>query len=120
MLKDAKKDEDWCGALRRQGVNVDKALVRMKGNEAAYRDFLMEFFDDPDFESMEEAVKAGDVRAAFDYAHGLKGMAATLGLDEICHRLNILVEILRAGSLGGAVEAMENVTAACGTVTRLL
>ena len=36
MLKDAKKDEDWCGALRRQGVNVDKALVRMKGNEAAY------------------------------------------------------------------------------------
>ena len=42
MLKDAKKDEDWCGALRRQGVNVDKALVRMKGNEAAYRDFLME------------------------------------------------------------------------------
>ena len=58
MLKDAKKDEDWCGALRRQGVNVDKALVRMKGNEAAYRDFLMEFFDDPDFESMEEAVKA--------------------------------------------------------------
>lgn len=120
MLKEDKKVDDWCGTLRGQGVNVDKALVRMKGNETAYREFLIEFFDDPDFDSLEEAVKAGDVWAAFDYAHGLKGMAANLGLDEICRRLNVLVEILRAGSLDGTVEAYEELAKSCSTISHLL
>ena len=83
MLKDREKDEVWCNALREQGVNVDKALERMKGNAAAYRDFLIEFLTDPDFASLEEAVKAGNVRSAFDYAHGLKGIAANLGIDAV-------------------------------------
>ncbi|MDE7184913.1 MAG: Hpt domain-containing protein [Lachnospiraceae bacterium] len=120
MLKDNEKDEDWRSVLRGQGVNVDKALERMKGNEVAYRDFLIEFFADPDFESLEEAVKAGDAQAAFDCAHGLKGMAANLGLVEICHRLSVLVEILRKEQIEGAAEAFGEVMSACGNVTRLL
>lgn len=114
------KDDDWRSVLREQGVNVDKALERMKGNEAAYRDFLIEFFADPDFEFLEEAVKAGDVRSAFDCAHGLKGMAANLELVEICQRLSVLVEILRAEQIEKAAAALEQVMAACGNVTCLL
>ena len=120
MLKDREKDEVWCNALREQGVNVDKALERMKGNAAAYRDFLIEFLTDPDFASLEEAVKAGNVRSACDYAHGLKGMAANLGLDAVCHKINVLVEILRAEQTEGAAEALGEVMAACTDVTRLL
>lgn len=120
MLKDREKNEALCNALREQGVNVDKALERMKGNAAAYRDFLIEFLTDPDFASLEEAVKAGNVRAAFDYAHGLKGMAANLGLDVVCHKINVLVEILRAEQTEGAAEALGEVMAACGDLTRLL
>ena len=57
---------------------------------------------------------------AFEYAHGLKGMAANLGLDVIYHPLSQLVEILRQGSLEGAMDVYERVCAACKMITVLL
>lgn len=106
--------------LRERGVDVDKALERMKGNKEAYRNFLIEFFEDPDFEALGEAIKAGNARNAFEYAHGLKGMAANLGLDEVRGKLSVLVEILRSGGLDGATEAYDDVTGACRMITVLL
>lgn len=106
--------------LRLRGVDVDKALTRMKGNKEAYRNFLAEFFADSDFEALGEAIKAGNVQNAFEYAHGLKGMAANLGLDEVRGKLNVLVEILRPGGLEGAEGAYEEVMEACRQVTVLL
>lgn len=116
-----KKDGDFLwDMLRERGVDVDRALTRMKGNKEAYRNFLAEFFEDPDFAALREAVKAGNVQSAFEYAHGLKGMAANLGLDEVRGRLSVLVEILRPGGLEGAEEAYGDVMEACGMVTVLL
>lgn len=116
-----KRDGDslW-NMLRRRGVDVDRALARMKGNKEAYRNFLVEFFTDPDFEALGEAIKAGNVKNAFEYAHGLKGMAANLGLDEVRSKLGVLVEILRPGGLEGAAEAYEAAMEACRLVTVLL
>lgn len=109
-------DEEFCDVLREKGVSVDKALERMKGNKNAYRSFLEEFFEDPDFEALSAAVNAGEVGNAFDYAHGLKGMAANLGLDEICDKLSVLVEILRAGGMEGAAQAYAEVAQAVRVV----
>ncbi len=106
--------------LRERGVDVDRALSRMKGNKEAYRNFLVEFFADPDFEALGTAVRAGDAKHAFEYAHGLKGMAANLGLDEVRGRLGVLVEILRPGGLDGADKAYDEVMEACRIVTVLL
>lgn len=106
--------------LRERGVDVDKALARMKGNKTAYKNFLKEFFEDPDFGALGTAIEAGNVKNAFEYAHGLKGMAANLGLDEVRSRLSVLVEILRPGGLEGAREAYDDVMEACGTITVLL
>lgn len=106
--------------LRERGVDVDKALERMKGNKDAYRRFLMEFFADPDFDALGEAIETGDAKNAFAYAHGLKGIAANLGLDEVRGSLSALVEILRPGKLDGAQEAYNEVLNACGVVTVLL
>lgn len=113
------KDSLW-DMLKEKGVNVDKALERMKGNKDAYKSFLTEFFEDPDFEILGEEIKAGNTKNAFEYAHGLKGMAANLGLDEVRSKLSVLVEILRADGGEGALEAYDDVMEACGVVTMLL
>ncbi len=117
----AAKDENalW-DRLREMGVDVDKALERMKGNKEAYKRFLKEFFEDPDFEGLEKEINAGNARNAFEYAHGLKGIAANLGLDGVRNKLGILVEILRAGRLEGAQDMYRDVMEACSDVTILL
>ena len=106
--------------LRERGVDVDKALARMKGNKEAYRNFLIEFFGDPDLEALGVAIRAGDAKSAFEYAHGMKGMAANLGLDTVRGRLSVLVEILRPGGLEGAQKAYNDVMEACRCITVLL
>ncbi|MDE7321290.1 MAG: TetR/AcrR family transcriptional regulator [Lachnospiraceae bacterium] len=117
----AAKDENllW-DRLRETGVEVDKALERMKGNKKAYKCFLKEYFEDPDFVSLEKEIRAGNARSAFEYAHGLKGIAANLGLDGVRNKLGILVEILRAGGVEGALETYYDVMEACSVVTMLL
>lgn len=113
------KDVLW-DMLRKRGVDVDRALARMKGNKDAYKNFLIEFFGDPDFEALGTEIKAGNAKIAFEYAHGLKGMAANLGLDEVRSRLGVLVEILRPGGLDGAQKAYDDVMETCGKITVLL
>lgn len=114
------EEESIWNLLREQGVNVDKALERMKGNKEAYKNFLKEFFEDPDFEALQESIEAQNVKDAFDYAHGLKGMAGNLGLDRVHGKISILVEILRQGSLEGAMEAYEEVMETCKGIMNLL
>ena len=62
----------------------------------------------------------GNAKEAFEYAHGLKGMAANLGLDAVHEHLSVLVEILRPGELAGAREAYYNAIQACQEITELL
>ncbi len=119
-IKAQKDEESIWELLKEKGVNVDKALERMKGNKEAYKSFLVEFFEDPDFESLKNEIMAENARNAFEYAHGLKGMAANLGLDNIHNKLSVLVEILRQGSLENAQESYEKVMQACEAVTELL
>ena len=120
IVKRDNAEETIWGSLKEKGVNVDKALERMKGNKEAYKKFLKEFFEDPDFELLQESVEAGNAKEAFDYAHGLKGMAGNLGLDHVHGKISILVEILRQGSLEGAMEAFEEVMKICKEITTLL
>lgn len=115
----SEKEPIW-GLLKENGVNVDKALERMKGNRGAYKSFLKEFFEDPDFEALQESIEAQDAKDAFDYAHGLKGMAGNLGLDNVHSKISVLVEILRQGSLEGASEAYTEVMKVCNTIVDLL
>lgn len=117
--KPAEEEPIW-KLLRENGVNVDKALERMKGNKEAYKSFLKEFFEDPDFEALQESIEARNAKDAFDYAHGLKGMAGNLGLDNVHSKISVLVEILRQGSLNGAKEAYDEVMEVCKGVTELL
>ena len=113
-------DEMLSGEATQAQIAAFLALERMKGNKEAYKAFLAEFFEDPDFIMLQESIEAGNVREAFDCAHGLKGMAANLGLDAIHGALSVLVEILRKGILEGAAEAYEEVMNASNQVKELL
>lgn len=113
-------EESIWGLLKEHGVSVDKALERMKGNKEAYKTFLKEFFEDSDFTALQESIENRNVKDAFDYAHGLKGMAGNLGLDRVHGKISILVEILRQGSLDGAMEAYEEVMRSCKGIMDLL
>jgi len=95
--------------LEERDVNVKRALLIMKGNEEAYKQFLAEFFEDPDFVKLGRAIGARETQKAFAYAHGLKGMSANLGLDGIYGKLDLLVEILRSAKLEGAQEIYDAV-----------
>ena len=119
-ISSGKESDSLWNQLREKGVNVDKALARMKGNKEAYKNFLIEFFEDPDFEALGEELKAGNAKNAFEYAHGLKGMSANLGIDEVQKKLGVLVEILRHGGLDGALELYDDVIASCGMIFALL
>lgn len=119
-LKLTRNQEDIWIELKEMSVDVDKALERLKGNKEAYKDFLKEFFEEPDFDALRECIATGDVRGAFEYAHGLKGMAANLGLDKIFSCISKLVEVLRVNSLDGATEMYEDIKTACNEVTSVL
>lgn len=106
--------------LEEREVNVKRALLIMKGNEEAYKRFLVEFFEDPDFVKLGEAIAARETKNAFVYAHGLKGMAVNLGLDRIYERLDLLVEVLRSGKLEGTQEIYNAVMKECDEFMRLL
>jgi len=119
-IRIAKREDAMWEMLKEKGVNVEKALERVKGNKDAYKGFLLEFFADPDFKALGKEIETGNIKNAFEYAHGLKGMAANLGLDEVNNKLNVLVEILRAGKLEGADEAYGEVMKACDTIAMFL
>lgn len=113
-------EESFWDMLKERGVDVEKSLERVKGNKDAYRGFLAEFFGDPDFNKLDKEIETGNAKNAFEYAHGLEGMAANLGLDEVSNRLNALVEILRTGRLDGAGDAYGEVMKACNAIAVLL
>ena len=114
------EEERFWDSLQECGVNLEAALKRMKGNKKTYKLFLQEFFEDSDFEDLRTSLEESQVECAFEYAHGLKGIAANLGLDNVYAPLSELVEILRAGSMDGAQDRYKEVCRACDQIKMLL
>ena len=77
-------------------------------------------YEDPDFDALNESLERQDAKESFEYAHGLKGMAANLGLEQIYSAICVLVEILRQGTVDGAREAYDKVKEACQVILELL
>lgn len=92
---------DFIEELSALGINVESALSRLKNNKQLYIEFLREFINDSDWIGLSCSLEELNSQEAFDYAHGLKGMAANLGLEKITELLSELVEILRLGKVEG-------------------
>lgn len=107
-------------ALRQAGMDVPEALERFMNQEALLMKFVMRFPQDPGYGELRRAMEQGDVRAAFEAAHSLKGVAGNLSLKPLYIQVSLLVEDLRAGSLEQAQAKMASLEQCYGDTIRAI
>lgn len=61
-------------------VDLESGLSRVRGNKKLFHRMLGLFVNSEEFGKLEEAVSAGDLKAAGDVAHAIKGMSGNLSL----------------------------------------
>ena len=82
--------------LRDFGANVDEGAMRCAGKEELYLKLVGRIPGDKGFTGLPEAIAAGDLDSAFEYAHGLKGVLANLSLTPILAPVERITESLRS------------------------
>ena len=81
--------------LKAFGVDVEDGLRRCMNNEEFYLRLVESEKNDQKFDALQEAVEAGDLDAAFEAAHSLKGVTANLALTPLSEPLSEITELLR-------------------------
>ena len=80
------------------GADVDEGLARCMGNEAFYLRMVDTLRADGGFDELQAALDGGDLQAAFEAAHALKGVLANLSLTPVYEPVHEITELLRAGT----------------------
>ena len=83
-------------SLKQFGANVDEGLKRCMNNEEFYLKLVTKAVEDASYDKLKDAVEAGDLDAAFEAAHALKGVSANLALTPIYEPIFEITELLRA------------------------
>lgn len=86
-------------ADRKQYIDLDAALARIRGNRKLYRRMLGLFTQSTEFAALEESLSAGDLNKAGEYAHSIKGMTGNLTLTKVFEASTLLMNELRQGIL---------------------
>ena len=86
-------------ALRAYGANTAEGVARCMNNEPFYLRMVAMALADKNFDALRAAVDAGDVTAAFEAAHALKGSIGNVSLTPIYRPLCELTELLRGKSM---------------------
>lgn len=100
--------------LTTYGANTKEGLQRCMNNESFYLRLVKMIAGDTHFQQLYDAVDAGDLAAAFDAAHALKGSAGNLALTPIFTPVSEITELLRARAemdytpLVAAIQAAHN------------
>ena len=76
------------------GSDYDEVLSRLPSAEILAK-FLPRFPEDPTYDALKKAQAQHDVAAAFLAAHTLKGVSASLGLQQLAEAASALTEQLR-------------------------
>lgn len=82
--------------LKKLGVNTDEGIMRCMGNEQFYLRLVNMIPDEKSFDSLKTAVDNGDLQAAFEAAHALKGVLGNLSLTDMFDKCSEITELLRA------------------------
>ena len=82
--------------LNEFGANTAEGLERCLQDEDFYLDLIPSALDKESYDTLDAAVKAGDLDAAFDAAHALKGVLANLALTPIYEPTSEMTELLRS------------------------
>ena len=82
--------------LKELGCDTDKGLERCLGDEDFYLEFVPDALKKERYERLEALIKNKDLDAAFEAAHGLKGILSNLSLDPVLEPVAEMTELLRA------------------------
>ncbi len=77
------------------GGDYDQTMKRFMGNETLYCTILPKLFQDGNLQKLGKALKADNLKSAFEAAHTLKGVSANLGLTPLYDAVCMIVEPLR-------------------------
>lgn len=78
------------------GANINEGLHRCLNNEDFYLRMVKMVPDDTNFQKLYDAIGAGNLTAAFEAAHALKGSTGNLALTPIYAPVCEITELLRA------------------------
>ena len=106
--------------LESAGVDVEQALERMMGSDALLERLLHKFLEDGNFTALTAALEAGDLPAAVNASHTLKGVCGNLSMTGLYISLAGQVDALRRGDLDGARAAMEQIAPAYEAMCRAI
>ncbi len=81
--------------LKAYGANLTEGLRRCMNNEVFYLRLVKMIPGDPNFQKLYKAVEDGDLGAAFEAAHALKGSTGNLSLTPIYAPVCEITELLR-------------------------
>jgi len=105
--------------LKALGVQTEEGLSRCLNNEAFYFRLIGMAVEDAAFEKLEEAVAAGDLTAAFEAAHSLKGVTGNLSLAPLYEPLSEMTELLRARKEADYAPYLEQIRCSRGAIRAL-
>ena len=82
--------------LRDFGADTDEGLMRCMNKEDFYVMLVGKAVDDKRLSELERQLSAGDLDAAFETAHALKGLYANLALTPLTKPVSEMTELLRS------------------------
>lgn len=95
--------------LTTYGANTEEGLERCMNNESFYLRMVRMIPDDAHFQGLYDALEAGDLTAAFEAAHALKGSTGNLALTPIFAPICEITELLRARTEMDYTELVEKI-----------
>lgn len=82
-------------ALYEFGADTEKGLAVCMGNEALYLRLVAAVPSEQTFEDLSRAIGEGNLNAAFEAAHALKGVLGNLSLTPLYEKASEITELLR-------------------------
>ena len=79
------------------GADTASGLARCCGNEALYLRLVGMIPDEKNFDLLSHSIGRGDLAAAFESAHALKGVLGNLSLTPLYEKASAITELLRCG-----------------------
>ena len=105
--------------LKKYGANTGEGLHRCMNNEAFYLRLVKMIPGDPNFTKLFDAMDRGDLDAAFEAAHALKGSTGNLALTPIYRPVFEITELLRARKQTDYTMLLTEIRSGWDALTRL-
>ena len=81
--------------LKAYGADTDEGMKRCLNDESFYFRLIQSIIPDTRIDELAKQIEDGDLDAAFDTAHALKGMYGNLALTPIVKPISEMTELLR-------------------------